>query len=50
MVARIKVRATANVMGMKAGQEAEIDLNELAWSLLRAKLLLALIAPTSNPQ
>lgn len=42
MYAKIKIRATANVIGLKAGQEAEIDLTDLVWSLLRAQLLLAL--------
>lgn len=49
-MARIKVRATVNVMGLMAGQEAEVELNDLTWSLLRAKLLLALMETSSNPQ
>lgn len=41
-MAKIKVRATVNAIGLKAGQEAEVELNDLVWSLLRAKLLVAL--------
>lgn len=43
----VKVRATVNIAGLHAGEEVEIELNELIRSLLRAGLLLALV-PTSG--
>lgn len=42
MPAKIKIRATVNIIGLKAGQEAEVDLTDLVWDLLRSNLLLAL--------
>lgn len=38
----VKVRATANVLGLKPGQEAEIDMTAVTRGLLRAGLLLLL--------
>ena len=41
-MARIKVRATVTAIGLRPGQEAEVELNDLVRSLLQAGLLLAL--------
>jgi hypothetical protein len=41
-VSRIKVRVTVNVLGLRAGQEAEIEYTQRVDDLLRAGLLLAL--------
>lgn len=38
----VKVRASVNTIGLRAGQEAEIGYTELTRSLLRAGLLLLL--------
>lgn len=38
----VKVRATVNVLGMKPGQEAEIDMTEVTRSLLKSGLFLLL--------
>lgn len=34
----VKVRATVNVLGLKPGQEAEIDMTEVTRNLLRSGL------------
>lgn len=42
MYDHVKVRSTINVLGLKPGQEAEIDLTEVTRDLLRAGYLLLL--------